>query len=247
MKFTVYTPALAALFGISTFLASCTQTKESAVTIQPNPRAVYVDSAVQIDRADEAKDPEYEEPRTDVILRFEHVSLAVEFGELWNDEGYFDKTHEDSIVVKFGLSGQMFGQRYALRLDSSIQKIEIFQNYETSLTVMNEGPHMDLTDWKHYVSDWEELVIADGGFQTAEYTDADFEVFLDVTTDEIVQAIKDLYPNAGDWVEIAERCQGPQGYPCGVSISRITVKLVLTYTSEITVERFIVFEVPMGC
>jgi hypothetical protein len=247
MKSALYISAFVLLLAFGTILVSCNKTKESADTDRRDSIAAYVAPAVTRDSVEEPKAPG-KEPLKDILFRFKNVSLTAEFGELWNDEGYFDEVHEDSIVVRLGLSAQMSGQRYAIRLDSSIQQVEIFQNYETSLTLMNGGPHIDLLGWKHYVGDWEQLVIADGGFQTAEYTDADFERFPEVTTAEIVEVVKDMPPTGdNNWAEIAAKCTSPQGFPCAVSISRITLKLVLTYTTGITVERFIIFEVPMGC
>jgi hypothetical protein len=247
MKLSTYILSPACLLIVSIFVVSCINTKDAATADSVGTITVPPALELNHDASDRPEDQVYEE-LTDILFRFENVALTAEFGELWNDEGYFEKVYDDTIIVKLGLSTPLSGQRYAINLDSTIQHIEIFQNYETSLSIKNEGPHLDLTAWTHYLGEWEPLIIADGGFQTAEYNDADFDVFPEVTIDEIVNAVKDASSGeTNDWVELASKCKGPQGYPCGVSISRINLKLVLTYTSGITVERFIVFEVPMGC
>ncbi|MCD9015597.1 hypothetical protein [Parachryseolinea silvisoli] len=229
-------------------LASCTNTQERGTTEQTDSTGVNEQPARNPNNAVVPEAPRTAPSLTTILLQFENFSMTAAFEGLHNNKGYFDVVHKDTIVVDLGLSSQISGQTYTIKTDSSIQHVEVFQNYETSLFVMGEGPVITLLEWKHYVGDWEKLEIADGSLKTVEYNDADFEQFPDVTRDEIVQAVKDAFGGkTNTWTESAAKCTGPRGIPCGVSISRINLKVVLTYTSGITVERFIVFEVPIGC
>jgi len=36
-------------------------------------------------------------------------------------------------------------------------EIKLYQSFENSITIINEGPHCDLVKWKHYNSEWKEL------------------------------------------------------------------------------------------
>jgi hypothetical protein len=229
-------------------LSSCTKTRDPVVTEQSDSKGMNEQPAQNPDNLAAMGAPAPDAPLTTTLLQFENFSMTAAFEKIGNTKSYFNVVHKDTIVVELGLSSQISGQTYAIKADSSIQHIEIFQNYETSLFVMGEGPVITLLEWKHYVGDWEKLAIVDGSFKTAEYNDADFERFPDVTSDEILRAVKAAFGGkTNTWVESAAKCTGPLGLPCGVSISRITLKVVLTYTTGIMVERFIVFEVPIGC
>lgn len=229
-------------------LSSCTKTTEPVVAEQSDSAGMKEQSARNPDNLVALGAPAPDAALTTILLQFENFSMTAAFEKIGNTKSYFNAVHKDTIVVELGLFSRISGQTYAIKPDSSIQHIEIFQNYETSLSVRGEGPVITLLEWKHHVGDWEKLEIADGSFTTAEYSDADFEQFPDVTNDEIVQAVKAAFRGeTNTWVESATKCTGPRGLPCGVSISRINLKVVLTYTTGITVERFVLFDVPIGC
>ncbi|GAB5533151.1 MAG: hypothetical protein Roseis3KO_49280 [Roseivirga sp.] len=181
-------------------------------------------------------------------LKFEGLTLQVELEETWNKPGYFTKIHSDTIIVKLGLMGQISGQRYTLEPDKSVKSIAIFQNYETSLTLMDEGPHIDLVNWKHHKSDWKRLELEDNHFSTLKYSRAQNAMFPDVTTDEILSALRDhLNVENNRWTELAKQCSSANSYPCGVSISSINLKIELTKVDGTTSLKHKIFEVPMGC
>ncbi|MBT1705438.1 hypothetical protein [Chryseosolibacter indicus] len=183
-----------------------------------------------------------------VLLQFENLTLTTGFEEVWNDENYFAEVHKDTILIQLGLVSKISGQEYLLKPASSIGTIQIYQNYETSLTIMDEGPHVDLTDWTHYIGQWKELKIKDNRFKTLKYSNTDQEQFPEVTSEEILEATeKHLNVDSSRWTELAKQCTGPNKYPCGISISRINLKIILTDNKGITTEKYIIFEVPMGC
>jgi hypothetical protein len=183
-----------------------------------------------------------------VSLKFQDLTLNVELEETWNESGYFDKIHDDTISVRLGLVSNVSGQRYQLELSNDVSEIEVFQNYETSLTLMDEGPHVDLTEWKHYISQWKRLELEKDSFYTLKYSQTDFEKFPEVSTVEILEAIRDKLNVQDDkWTELAKQCKNARSYPCGVSISHINLRIELTKTDGSTSTKYIIFEVPMGC
>ena len=183
-----------------------------------------------------------------LLLQFENLTLTTGFEEVWNDDSYFAEVHKDTIVVQLGLVGKISGQTYLLMPAASIKTIQIYQNYETSLTIMDEGPHLDLTDWAHYNGEWKNLEIESNSFKTLEYSTAEQERFPEVTSGEILEATKRYVSvDSKRWTELAKQCTGPNAYPCGVSINRINLKIVLTDNKGNTTEKYIIFEVPMGC
>lgn len=181
-------------------------------------------------------------------LKFQELSLTVELEETWNKPDYFTNIHSDTIIVELGLVSEISGQLYSLELNKSVKSVAIFQNYETSLTLMDEGPHIDLINWKHHKSDWKRLEVTNNNFRTLKYSNAENDMFPDVTTDEILSALRDhLNVQDNRWTELAKQCSNANSYPCGVSISRINLKIELTRVDGTTSLKHIIFEVPMGC
>ena len=111
---------------------------------------------------------------------------------------------------------------------------------------MDEGPHCDLTEWKHYNSKWKELRIIDGEFITASYRETDWEKFIEVNMNELREAVRN---QCGDrWAEQIKDIKSPNEYPCGVSTSRIFLKIEwINLLENIKSEQIISFEIPMGC
>ena len=46
------------------------------------------------------------------------------------------------------------GQDISIVGGDNASKFRIFERYRTSMTVMGEGPHLDLVDWRHFDSEW---------------------------------------------------------------------------------------------
>jgi hypothetical protein len=233
-------------------LCACTKTgqedntiSKALMDIKPKPELTSENKATHL--LPESIPTEDSTDSVQVLLQFDNLILTTWFEEVWNDENYFAKVHSDTILVKLGLVTKISGQ-YSLKPGPSIQAMEILQSYETSVTIMDEGPHVDLTKWKHHIGEWKKLNIVNNTFRTHEYSSLDQEKFPDVTTDEIVQATKKHFNiDSNGWTELAQKCTGPNSYPCGVSISRIIVKIILTDNNGITSEKYIILEVPMGC
>jgi hypothetical protein len=126
-------------------------------------------------------------------------------------------------------------------------KIEIYQAYETSITISDEGPHCDLIDWKHYTSNWEMLAeIKKNHFKPVYFTESDKNMFPEVTMDEVKQAVK-LYCGK-NWVNLIKNAKSIYDYPIGVGISRIYLKIyVLDKYNNLQTEKNIIILIPMGC
>jgi hypothetical protein len=183
-----------------------------------------------------------------VLLQFDNLILTTGFEEVWNDENYFTQVHKDTILIQLGLVSKISGQTYFLKPTKSIKTIQVYQNYETSLTIMDEGPHVDFTEWTHFIGEWKELKIESNGFKTLEYSNLDQENFPQVTPDQILEATKKhLNVDSNRWTELAKQCTGPNTYPCGVSISRINLKIILNDDKGIKAQKYIILEIPMGC
>lgn len=176
------------------------------------------------------------------------VELSFYIDDLWTEPAYLQQVHRDTLYLMLGLVEEISGHEFKLKLDDpSIEEIRIAQRYETSLTIMDEGPHVDLTDWKHYLSEWRELSVVDNRFKSISYLPEDYERFPEVSNGEILEAVEARVSHQQKWVNLAKNCSDPYSYPCGVSISRYFLKITLDDGTSTPDEHIVVFEVPMGC
>ena len=120
------------------------------------------------------------------------------------------------------------------------------QSFETSMTVMEEGPHLDLVDWKHYTSPWVPLKrISATEFRIPVISDEDTQRFPAVTPKEIRAIVtKEGGAKLGEYVS---KVKGPNDYPCGVGLSKISFRIILKNGGEAKVVKTLEFLVPMGC
>lgn len=185
---------------------------------------------------------------TDSIAKLKFDEVSFEISKLLIEGEYNESIiiGGDSMNVFMEMSTNLEGQAIAV-LTSELTDIQLFQSYETSVTIMNEGPHCDLLDWKHYRSDWKELTRnCFGDFIAASYDEAERRKFVEVSIEELKEAI--AYYCDDDWAKHAASVKGPNDYPAGVSINKYFLKL--TGKNEKTgksVTKIISFTTAMGC
>lgn len=191
----------------------------------------------QVNEGDTAKE---------IIIRFDNLSLQIDDIDVWDENGTLKRTHKDTVKIDLDIGELLTGNKISV-LNSDYDQIRIFQKFENSVTIMNEGPHCDLVDWKHYYSDWIELkqpykYVFEAITLTAEHT----EKFIPVNLDEFKNAVSLHCGNS--WTELIKNINSVNEYPCGIGTSRIFLKLVLRNSkTNILEEKIIEFEVPMGC
>jgi len=176
-----------------------------------------------------------------------HSGLTVELKNLKNND--ITKVHsfftKDTISVGVEVGDTPEGKILVVKNDD-YKRVSIFQRYENSVTIMNEGPHCDLTEWEHFYSDWKPIQqINATKFKTLSYSQADLKNFNDVSIEELkAEVIK----NCGeDWAKYIDEVKTVNDYPAGVSTSRIFLKIIMTDFDDKVTEKIIEFEIPMGC
>jgi len=155
------------------------------------------------------------------------------------------------IQVNLAL-GDTTAQSITLVPSSAADEFKIEQQYETSLSISDEGPHMDLVHWKHYVSSWTEVEkTADLQFRSREVFGNEFP---DTTQAEIVEAARrelKLWSQEGfqseRWIELAGQCKDPWTEPCGIGVSKVRLKIKVREAGEWKEIQMLEFVVPMGC
>jgi hypothetical protein len=160
---------------------------------------------------------------------------------------------DEKIEVAMGL-GELPSQIVALHPkmgSSSVFKID--QRHETSVSLNDQGPHMDLLEWKHHLSEWSELqCCGDNEFLTEKVQDLQFP---DVSKEELVEAVrqktdswrKEGYDSGERWLILAEQCESPFDYPCAVAVSKITLKISASDHGQWQKILEIDLLIPMGC
>ena len=179
-------------------------------------------------------------------FKFESINLAIQGFEVWDTYGALKKTHRDTASIEVAL-GETPEYKYLRIAKNKFQKVEIFQRYENSVTILNEGPHCDMTEWEHFDSKWEKLPFFErqNAFRTLYYDGRDGSLFKSIDMEKFRQAVK---VHCGEsWYEHAKSAKYIGDYPVELTISSIFLKIVLTDFEGKRTEKFIEFVMPMGC
>lgn len=124
-------------------------------------------------------------------------------------------------------------------------EIRVEQQDETSLTIPDEGPHLDLTDWKHGVSEWRVLSERDTGkYPIHESLATQFPAY---TKDELVAAVKAATDpvDLERWLGPIKDCQPPT---CGsIGNSKKTLKISIKEGAQWKLIHRVEINIAMGC
>ena len=132
-------------------------------------------------------------------------------------------------------------------LPYQMQEYMIEQQFETSMAIGDEGPHYDMTHWKHYTSPWREIrSVARNRFLTSRLSESDNIRFPKVTSAQIVEAFR---KDGADkrWLNLARTCSGPNSGPCYISVSRISLRISVKENDRWQPVHTLDFTIPMGC
>ncbi len=177
-------------------------------------------------------------------VQFLNFTLEIEPLELWEQSKLLDRTFLAESEVDIEIGETLEGSTIKVT-NAQLSNIKMEMQFETSITIMNEGPHCDLVNWKHYTSDWSKLSTAETNiFQAASYSTQDWERFPEVTVDEILAAVKQQCPG---WEEHARTIKSPNDYPSSVGVSRYFLRITGTDKTGKLITRVLTFNVPMGC
>jgi hypothetical protein len=179
-------------------------------------------------------------------ITFDVFEILVEDLNLMNHEFRSNPIERDTVRFSIELGNTPENKRVFIKPFIHYKKVEVFQSYETSLTIMNKGPHCDLANWKHYRSDWFPIKTkGSNSFLTCSYSEEDWQVFTEVDMAELKEVVRD---QCGEpYAEMIKNIQTVNEYPAGVSISTIYLKVILTDLENNIIEKIIVMEIPMGC
>jgi hypothetical protein len=152
------------------------------------------------------------------------------------------------VLDDLDIGDDIDGQEITIVGGDNSAQYRIFERYRTSMTVMGEGPHLDLVDWRHFDSEWIELdQLAQRKFRTLASELMDSSKFPPTTQAELIRAVR---KRAGDWpemMELAKTCRSPNHEPCGVSISSVYFRIEKLVGDQWTRVGLVEVFIPMGC
>lgn len=155
-------------------------------------------------------------------------------------------TFKDTADLYLDLGETIQGQTFNI-VKSGLRNIKIEQQYETSLSISNEGPHLDLFDWKHFTSEWIEIIPIDKDkYKAISYPINDQEKFPDFTETELIDYLKSIGRQGyADLISNPIYSDGTKHWWIG--LSRVSIKVTGFDKENKLVTRLINFEIPMGC
>lgn len=144
-----------------------------------------------------------------------------------------------------------------LNLDSatSAGNHRVFVQFETSLAIGDEGPHLDLLDWKHCLSAWQTLKqSAGGGFVLPHPSAAQASCFPPSTIVELELALRSALqangipePDRQRWMTLADSMKFPGDAPSYIGISKVRVRIDERADGQWKQVTTLEFMLPLGC
>lgn len=131
--------------------------------------------------------------------------------------------------------------------NKKIKSCKISEQYENVLSVSDEGPHIELYEWKTYLSEWIDTdSISTGLFLMKNISEEESSKFPKFTREELV---KYLELNAGEnWANLIRKPEAGKWtdpFWIGVGIRRLLIKITLMDDTEI--HKLLVIYPAMGC
>lgn len=180
-------------------------------------------------------------------LEFRYHGLKMKLKNLNStDEFKLHNFHDlDTVYVTVELGDSPEGKIISIT-NKNYKRIGIFQRHENSVTIMNEGPHCDLTEWEHFYSQWRPIqALSKSKFKTLTYSESEGQLFMDIDIDDLKNTVRNKCGE--EWSNDVVDIKTVNDYPASVGISRIFLKILMTDNNDKVIEKIIVFEIPMGC
>jgi hypothetical protein len=152
------------------------------------------------------------------------------------------------VVEDLDVPEYIDGQEISIAGGDKASQFRIFERYRTTMTVMGEGPHLDLVDWRHFDSEWITLdQLNQRTFRTLASDKMDASKFPPTTQAELISAVR---KRAGDWpeaIELSKTCRSPHHEPCAVGVSSLYFRIEKQVGDRWIQVGLVEVLIPMGC
>ncbi|MCP4440825.1 MAG: hypothetical protein GY810_18035 [Aureispira sp.] len=158
-----------------------------------------------------------------------------------------DDSNSDTIELSMDLIQDFNDIQFRILNMDEFDYITVQQFHENSISISAEGPHCDLTDWKHFTSKpITSNYLGNQLFKTKAYDYKNLKKFPQYTQKELYKAIENRCGK--DWAEATKTIDDNKGLYLGVSISRLFIQIEGRETkTQKMIKKLIVINVPMGC
>lgn len=236
------------LVTLMTFFSCDNSTSTKKTEVLAKNDSAYIDTSdvatEKVEIIKKAENEVLEDTITDI--KFSELSISINRLVVFDEDKKLNETQKDTVYLYLDLGETIEGQTVSISTEL-LTNLIIEQRYETSLTIMDEGPHCDLTEWKHFNSEWEKLKSNTvGQFICDSYSEKDCVKFPNIPISELRNGVKE---HCGEkWLELITKIKSPTEYPSGVGVSRYFLRLKgQRKDNGQTITKMIVFEVAMGC
>lgn len=233
-------------FGVALLTFTLGATVYYLTTVKPVYEAVAVTKPVEIqaEQKPELKSPPAVPVNVSIILRTHSID--------GNHPAFNHRTlklSDKPVVVEYlDIEEDVDADEITIVGGDESTRFRISERYRTSVTVMGEGPHLDLVNWRHFDSEWMPLEqLTQRKFRTLAGERMNVEKFPASTKEELVAAARKA---AGDWpeaIDLAKTCPGPNEAPCAVGVSSVYFKIEMLVGEEWTKVGVVEVMIPMGC
>lgn len=214
--------------------------------VQKDTVSIVENTVTKIISEESVDDIVYNISDTVISLKFEELTVIINRMQVFDENNQLEKIHTDTVYLYPELGETIENQSIKI-ISSVLNEVKIEQRFETSLTVNNEGPHCDLTNWKHHLSEWNEITKEDNNnFVTLSYTESDWKKFPNISMHEVKEAVKNICDE--EWYELIKNAENIGEYPIEIGISKIFLKVSgISTKTYLPITKIIVVIVPMGC
>lgn len=189
--------------------------------------------------------PDEGKTATGTIIKFKELSIFIHRFIINDRDNKMGGIQADTVYI-YPEPGETIEGKLISISNNQLTNLAVQQRFETSVTILNEGAHCDLREWKHFYSDWKQLPTNNKDqFTSPKYAANDYKRFPDISMDELKQKVKQ---QCGDeFFKLVEKLKAPTEYPSAVSISRYFLRLTgQRQDNGKTVTKLIVIVNPMG-
>ena len=99
-----------------------------------------------------AEVPQVEGEDTITDIRFKEFSISISRLLIYDADKKLDHIQKDTVEIYAEVGETIENQLISINSEL-LTGFTVEQRYETSITIVNEGPHCDLIEWRHYDSE----------------------------------------------------------------------------------------------
>ncbi len=175
-------------------------------------------------------------------IQFQNFTVFIDSLEAFDENNVLKQVQKDTAIIYLEFGESIEGKKISIQ-QSKFSEVDIYQRFENSITVSDEGPHCDLTAWKHYNSAWKLIKNTGNKFIANTYTDEEKQKFISITDNELIKGVGRYCEDK--WVQFIKEnlTEYPSYY---VRPSRMFLKIVPKNQNKKQI-KIISFILPMGC